>query len=358
MSRRWLARYIVHSTKIRAFFRRKRVQRSIALALWIALVLWVSLTSAITLPEGAIIGPFISTVGSLLASRYSDRLLDFLLGTEDSPILSFEPLQLTKRTEFNPIQFLSLAWSFGTVTQENGKAPQSTIIQNELDAKFGILRVENIGSDAENCRVTVRYLSKIVHSERYIWVDQGYLNWYSVSKRRRLTQLHEKLRIDNLGILLENISEDIHHKESKYLQVGFFMKQGPAFWLCTDTGISPLLSLWELPDYNPTDPKNLETLNVPDMTNHLQVELTITARNYPVTKKIFDVSVTRDSIQIFEARNPINTAPPGINTIADNIEASNAAASSTASAKTRSATESKSTTWMMRTWITGLLIRW
>lgn len=32
------------------------------------------------------------------------------------------------------------------------------------------------------------------------------------------------------------------------------------------------------------------------MTNHLQIELTITALNYPVTKKYFEITVTKDSM--------------------------------------------------------------
>lgn len=41
------------------------------------------------------------------------------------------------------------------------------------------------------------------------------------------------------------------------------------------------------------------------MTNHLQVELIVTALNYPVTRKVFDIIVTKDSISIEEARGEV-----------------------------------------------------
>jgi hypothetical protein len=277
--------------------KRRILELVLGIAIWVVLVIVVTITSRSTLP----LGTLIATGAALLGAKFSDQILDFIFGRE-VPILSFEPLEVTPETKFNGIQFLNMAWAGGRVRVENGKIVENTIIQNTLEAKFGIIRVKNKGSDAQNCRVAVRYQARAYRTEDYVWAENGHLNWYSDSKRKNLTQVRE-LDLTELGILLENTTEDVHHDESKYLQIGFFNKQGPAFFLCTDTRSYPLLSLWELSGYDPEDPTSLEKLHIESMTNHARVELTVSALNYPVTKKTYDVAVTRDSIRISECKN-------------------------------------------------------
>lgn len=241
------------------------------------------------------VGYFLAGVISLLEYSLTDRILDRILGIE-VPILSFEPLELTPETKFNPIQFLTLAWASGTVKAENGKIVGNTIKQNQLEAKFAILRVRNMGSDAENCQVTMRHEVKAVHSRETTWLPDGNVNWYSDSKRNKVInwlRTQRDFRIDSLGFLFDNSKEDIYKGKPMYLQLGFIQKEGPTFWISTDSNTSPFLSLWDLPNWEKEIPKA-----PPTMTNHLSIELTITARNYPVTKKFFDLSITKDRIKI------------------------------------------------------------
>ncbi len=226
----------------------------------------------------------------------TDRIVDLVLGKE-IPILSFEPLDVTPQTKFNPIQCMTKVWASGHVKAEEGKTVENTFRQHQFEAKFGIIRVRNMGSDAEDCRAALRYPSFIHGTNKVTWIDGGYLNWYSVSKRQRIGRDGQELDFRQLGLMLENTSDVIHSGEAKYLQVGFFAnKMAPSFFFCSDLDTWPYLNIANLED--------LASKGVAPEKNEFQIELTITALNYPVTKKYFDVTVTKDSILISESKNP------------------------------------------------------
>jgi hypothetical protein len=260
--------------------RSKRLgQVGIGIAVWLAFVLALSLTTLIpTYPYGVLI----ATAFSLLSTRVSDRILDAVLGKDkEIPDLVLQPLVLTPETPFNRSQFLNMAWASGTVRSENGKV-ENDIIQNQLNARFGIIRFRNTGDDAIGCRVEVKYLAPIAHSDQKIWIDGGYLSWLSISKRMHLTEM-KQLNVFKISELLANPTEDIHREEEKDLQVCYTLQEGNIVILCSETG-HPIAT------YDQGKPANVE------------LELTITAQRYPVTKKTLSITVDGTSI-IFQEDN-------------------------------------------------------
>lgn len=272
-----------------------RKRKVLLIFVWIIIVIISSYFLFLLLPSQVeFFGYAVAGGISLLEFSLTDRVLDLVLGKE-IPILSFEPLQLTPETKFNPIQSITKVWSSGTVSAEDGKIVENTVRQHELHARFGIICVKNMGSDAERCRVALQYPSFIHGSNRVVWLDGGHLNWYSVSRRQNLGN-DQELDLTRLGLTLENTTEVIYKGEPKYLQVGFFNRQGPAFFFCSDMVSFPYLNVANL--------ENLLSRGVTPEKNEFQLELTITALNYPVTKKSYAVVVTKDSILISESKNP------------------------------------------------------
>jgi hypothetical protein len=245
----------------------------VGIAVWLAFVLALSLT---TLIRAYPYGVLIATGFSLLSTRVSDRILDVVLGKEkEIPDLVFQPLELTPETAFNRSQFLNMAWASGTVRSENGKV-ENDIIQNQLNGRFGIIRFRNTGDDAIGCRVEVKYLAPIAHSDQKIWIDGGYLNWLSISKRMRLTEM-KQLNVFKISEFLANPIEDIHREEERDLQVCYTLQDGNIVILCSETG-HPIAT------YEKGKPA------------HVELDFTITAQKYPVTKKSFSVTADGTSI--------------------------------------------------------------
>ncbi len=213
---------------------------------------------------------------SLLAYNIVDRALEFVFGKKENPELLLEPLKLTSTTPFNPSQFINTVWSSGTVRAEEGRIVENTIRQNQLEARFGIIRFHNAGSDAIGCRVEVRYEAEIHNSDKKIWLDSRYLNWVSKPKRSSLTQM-ERFNVFEMNKLLANPIEDIYWKQEKDLQVCYTVKGGNSLILCSDFGF------YAVP-YDENKPSKLK------------LELTITAQKYPVTKRLFEITADNSSI--------------------------------------------------------------
>lgn len=239
----------------------RRRQRIVSLILWFATVLVSSYLLFFVTGQFGFLGYTVAGAIYLVEYSLTDRLVERILGKE-VPMLSFEPLELTPATKFNPIQFMTLVWSSGTKRAEEGKIVENTVTQTTLELRFGMIRVRNKGSDAQNCRVSLRLRARPINTDEWIWVEEGNLSWYSASKRKNISEASpHDFDLGLLGMLLGNTTEDIHTEEVKYLQVGFFNKRGPGLFLCTDTRTYPSLSIWEIPDY-----LKLADANNPDLT--------------------------------------------------------------------------------------------
>jgi hypothetical protein len=254
-------------------------------------VVFAILATAVSLVSSTTLGLLIAGV-NLLASSLVDRTLDFLLGKKDEPELHMKSLEFDSKTPFNPIQFIDMGWVFAegltgpaTIleypkTTDEGKQVADKIQQNELHARFGIIRFSNTGSDAINCRVEVLCEVEVFGSNKKMWADGGYLSWYSKAKRSSLAQMH-KMDVFEMNKLLANPGEDIYQKQEKDLQVCYTLRGGNSLILCSDG------RFYAFP-YDATKPAKVK------------LELTITAQKYPVTKKLFEVVGNSESIMIRE----------------------------------------------------------
>ena len=272
-----------HSTNLtkRALLRRATG----SVIIFAILVIVVSLVSSTT------IGLLIASV-NLLANSLLDRTSDYLLGKRDEPELHVNPLELGPTTPFNPTQFFQAVWSSAedltgptTILRyptplEKGEQVESKIKQNELYARFGIIRFSNTGSDAINCRAEARCEVEVHGSDKKVWLECGYLSWFSKAKRSSLIEM-DKVDILEMNKLLANPGEDIYQKQEKDLQVCFTLLGGNSLIMCSDG------RFYAVP-YDETKPARLK------------IELTVTAQKYPVTKKLFEVTADNRSIIIRE----------------------------------------------------------
>jgi len=267
--------------KKRAFIRR-------ALA---SAIIFAILAIAVSLVTSTTLGLLIASV-NLLASSLVDRTMEFLLGKKDEPELHLKPLELGPTTTFNPTQFVHAVWSSAEgltgpatiLTYPNGPGKseqvQGKIRQKELNARFGIIRFSNTGSDAINCRAEARCEVEIHGSDKKAWLDCGYLSWFSKAKRSSLIEM-DKVDILEMNKLLANPGEDIYQKQEKDLQVCFTLLGGNSLIMCSDG------RFYAVP-YDETKPARLK------------IELTVTAQKYPVTQKLFEVTADNRSIIIRE----------------------------------------------------------
>ena len=155
---------------------------------------------------------------------------------KEQPILELEPLNITKETRFNPSQFINMVWASGMVKVEEGKTVENKLTQNQLNARFGIIRFRNTGVDAIGCCVEAKYLANIVNSNEKIWINEGHLNWFSQSKRSKISEVKD---IFELHKIFENTVENIHQNEEKDLQV-CYSTDGRNVILCSDMRYTPL----------------------------------------------------------------------------------------------------------------------
>lgn len=270
----------------------KRIAETVAGVSGIAIIVAVvaiGTQTTIILPYG--LTPYVVVAIGLLSYPAVDRILDAIGDRESAPVLVLEPLKLTSETLFNQIQFINVIWasaegltSPATILEyprnaETEKQIGNRIQQNELTARFGIIRFHNRGGDAIGCRVGLRYESEIAYSDKKIWIDAGCLSWVSQSKRSSLPQMG-RLDVFQMNRLLINPVEDIYRSQEKELQVCFAVKGGNAIILCSD---------WSRPNFMAYPTK-------------LRLELTITAQKYPVTTRLFDLSVNDDSVILNEVK--------------------------------------------------------
>lgn len=210
--------------------------------LWIILVVVLALVSSPTFTTHyGFVGLLAPTVASLLAFRYSDRLLDLVFGKETVEKLSLS-LQLIGR---KPEDSNSDAWK--DLSRSVGcQWPRSDGQMNQLYLRFGLIRVASIGGDAVGCRASVRVRSSFF-DEPY-WEDKGFLNWYDQSKRESLRLNIKELNqlggddassssLHEVGInhyLRNSQGETIYEDQlPKNLQLFYVMREGGVV-LCTD----------------------------------------------------------------------------------------------------------------------------
>ncbi len=197
---------------------------------------------------------FLAAGVGLIVSLFPERIRDFVLGVEQ-PTMSLEPLQILSfgpRDNLERSQWLNMAW---LTSLSQG--------QNSLTALFGIVRVSALGGDAIDCRAAVR--AKV----QDIWLDCGYLNWFSSTRRGNLTMI-PNFQSQSLNIYLANTTEHIPKNESKDLIAFYMVQNSPSVLMCSD-----MVHSWAGTVQN----------NEPA---RFQFEISVTAQNQPRVLTIFD----------------------------------------------------------------------
>jgi hypothetical protein len=160
---------------------------------------------------------------------------------------------------------------------------QRTTEMDELIIKFGVIRVHCARGDALDCRVKARarVTERLGKQIDVGWTDIGYISWFSLAKKRELVQ-HvatnpedlKRLKFNSFEInaYYVNTTENIYSNDERDLLLFYMIKDDPfaQVFTCTDIG----------------DPISL-TFN---QQIKFEIELSITARNYP--KNIFRYYVT------------------------------------------------------------------
>src|SRR6266480_1727016 len=222
--------------------KRQLVRVTFGVVLFVALVLVLSFTPFVPYPYGILASGGLG----LLSYRLSERLFDFALGRESKLRLSFSSLSFSPTTPFNPVQCISGASAFAEgISVVEGKQIAGTVHQNTIDIRFGIIQVTSIGGDAVGCKASVKMETKIANSDKTIWLEKGFLNWYSFNARRQIftikdlsgTGIDQSSSTINrqIGInhYLNNVEETIHEDDPKNLQPFYILKNGNVF-LCIE----------------------------------------------------------------------------------------------------------------------------
>jgi hypothetical protein len=263
--------------------KRQLVRVIFGVVLFVALVLVLSFTPFVPYPYG------ILTSGGLglLSYRLSERLFDFALGRESKLRLSFSPLSFSPKTRFNPLQCMSGVSAFAEgITVVDGKQVAGTVQQNTIEIRFGMIQGTSLSGDAVGCKASVKMETKIAASDKTIWVEKGFLNWYSFNGRRQVFTIK---RLNGAGIdessstinrqiginhYLNNIEETVHEDDPKNLQLFYVLKNGNVF-LCTELD-------------NQMD-SHAGTVAQGPLT--IRLEITFTAQGIPKTVRRYDVKV-------------------------------------------------------------------
>lgn len=154
---------------------------------------------------------------------------------------------------------------------------------NEFVAKFGVIRVKCLRKEAYDCHVQVRYrpITSTGVSVNTRWYRTGNLNWFSIVKKQELHNLDfESLKPKGINPYLKNTSVDIFTGEEKDLLLFYVIKDHPAVHLCTESDFSIVGYTFD---------------NVP---LNFDVELLVSARDYPAIQKNYRVSAVWDDFRI------------------------------------------------------------
>lgn len=110
----------------------------------------------------------------------------------------------------------------------------------ELIVKFGVIRVHCISGEAINCKVQARARSIEHFGKQQVtdWYDVGYVNWFSLSKKRGLQKSffegEDKPKGFGINQYLTNVIENLHCDDEKDLLLFYMIKDIPTVFLCTD----------------------------------------------------------------------------------------------------------------------------
>lgn len=182
-----------------------------------------------------------------------------------APTLSFEPLILIPSGKRVESQWANMVWS------------RLGVGEGRLAADFGVIRVHALRGEALRCRAEARFKSSELKD---MWLNGGFLNWYSASLRRNLTSVVD-FGPFLLNKYLKNTTEDIHEGETKDLLLFYMIKNSSFIALCSDMDMTPV--------------GNVQGNNQP---LKFQVEISVTAEHCRKIVLLFDVMAAWDNFII------------------------------------------------------------
>jgi hypothetical protein len=161
----------------------------------------------------------------------------------------------------------------------------------ELIIKFGVIRVRCVTGNALNCKVEakIRIIEKLGKTLNGGWFGIGYINWFSLSKKRELRSKYPspedlkelKFNHPEINKCFLNSVENLHENEERDLLLFYMIKDDPLLniYSCTDTGDLIASALF-------------------DEKVKFEIELSVTAQNYPKTTFRYIVTAKWDDYQI------------------------------------------------------------
>jgi hypothetical protein len=161
-----------------------------------------------------------------------------------------------------------------------GESPKELIVQ------FGVIKVLCKRGEAKNCRVEVKarlteMLGTKISSKD--WIELGFLNWFSVSKKTDLQVAFSRTSIDlGFGIneYLKNTIENIAMGDNRDLLLFYMIKGMNTLFVCADNRLS------------------LIGHPVGDMPLRFEIELAVTADGYSKTISKYQGCVKWGDFQI------------------------------------------------------------